>query len=280
MLSKINQHKRDKLITFQEEGHIYTLYDLQLTHKLFLLSSLSLYNDITKIIYKLLIKLSKLNPVSVTTLIHSLFPEFNANLIIKRMMKSPNWPNSQYYGKTPEEIKEGWKLNGQREACKGTYMHADIERYLNKEEVHDENTVEFKQFKQFWFDFQEKYPQFKPYRMEWTVFDETFRKRSGICGSIDCILSDDDNNIIILDWKRSKEIKRSSSEKGYPPFNDMPNCNLSHYQLQLNIYRHILETKYDKNVIYMMLCIFHPNQKQYQCIPVDHINIMDVWDKL
>src|SRR6185437_10969831 len=108
----------------------------------------------------------------------------------------------QYYGKTPDEIKTQWKNNGIEQARYGTYMHAEVERFLNKEEVHNENTPEFKQFKQFWFDFQEKYPQFQPYRLEWTVFDETFRKGQGICGSIDCILSDDDDNIIILDWKR------------------------------------------------------------------------------
>jgi len=280
-LSQMNKHYRDDFITFQEEGHIYTLQSLTIYYKFWLFKQLNqlLCDDMITIIIKNLVTLTSKRPTSVTTLIHSLFPHFDADAIIKKMMRSPNWINSQYFGMTPDEIKQQWEINRDESAKNGTKLHLSIENYLNGQ-GDSEMTIEYKMFKQFWYDFQEQYPQFKPFRLEWCVYDQNFRKGKGLCGSIDCILSDENDNLIILDWKRSKEIKKTSYEYGYYPFNSMPNCNLSHYQLQLNIYRHILETKYDKHIIFMMLCIFHPNQKTYQCIPVDHIELTHLWDEL
>jgi ATP-dependent exoDNAse (exonuclease V) beta subunit len=280
-LSQINKHYRDDFITFQEEGHIYTLQSLTIFYKIFLIKQFNhICDDNKTIIIKYLIKLTSKRPTSVTTLIHSLFPHFDADKIIKKMMSSANWINSQYFGMTADEIKDQWNDNGKKQSALGSQLHAQIEDTLNGKDMLDEPTPEYKMFQQFWYDFQEQYPQFKPYRLEHVIFDETFRKGQGLCGSVDCILSNADGHIIILDWKRSKEIKGTSYERGYYPFNNMPNCNLSHYQLQLNIYRHILETKYDKNVIFMMLCIFHPNQKTYKCIPVEHIELSHLWDSL
>lgn len=277
----INKHYRDDYITFQEEGHIYTLQSLDIYYKFFLLKKLThcLCYDVINNMIKNLVALTSKRPTSVTTLIHSLFPHFNADKVIKNMMSSGNWINSQYYGMTVDEIKEKWNSNGNQQSQLGSHMHQCIEDHINGKIVVND-TSEYKMFLKFWHDFQKQYPQFKPYRLEWCVHDETFRNDKGLCGSIDCVLSDDNDNIIILDWKRSKEIKSTSREKGYAPFAHMPNCNLSHYQLQLNIYRHLLETKYDKHVIFMMLCIFHPNQKTYQCIPVNKIELTDIWHTL
>ena len=69
----------------------------------------------------------------------------------------------------------------------------------------------------------------------------------------------------------------NSFERGYPPFDHYDNCNYSHYSLQLNFYRHMLQTKYNKNVIYMMLVILHPNQTSYICHPVSNIDLSGVW---
>lgn len=278
-LSKINKHYRDDFITFQEEGHIYTLQSLDIFYKFFLIQQFDLIDDVKKVIIKKLVVLTQKRPASVTTLIHHLFPQFDADKVIKNMMRSANWIHSQYYGMTADEIKSKWNENGSIQAGYGTQLHYDIEHTIMGEEIHND-TPEYKMFLQFWSDFQEQYPQFQPFRLEYVIFDENFRKGKGLCGSVDCILSDEDDNIIILDWKRSKEIKTTNREKGFPPFSHMPNCNLSHYQLQLNIYRHILETKYDKHVIFMMLVIMHPNQKTYNCIGVEHIELSHLWDDL
>lgn len=245
-LAKLNCHPRDLNITFREEDHVYTI----------------IHNG------------EKIKPISVTTLIHKYFPEFNADIVIDKMMRSAKWPQSKYFGKTKDQIKKEWEDNGSDAAQLGTLMHADIEFFLNREPPKMPDSKEFNFFISFWNDFTAKYPTFHPYRTEWLVYDET----EGIAGSIDCVLSDGNDNLMILDWKRSKEIKLTNNwENGIAPFDEFQHCNYFHYSLQLNFYRHILETKYNKKVVYMMLVILHPNQENYLCYPVNFIDLNQRW---
>lgn len=248
MLKVINAHERDQYITFQEEGHIYniTLNDANIT------------------------------PVSVTTIIHHFFPSFDADKVLDKMFQKPL--SARYQGKTKEQIKEEWENNGKVSSELGTKMHADIENFLNTDPVLNPEAIEYQYFQSFWQAFIQQYPMCKPYRTEWLVFDEANK----IAGSIDCVLSaGNDTDVIILDWKRSKEIKYENRfEKGFTPFHNLDNCNYSHYMLQLNIYRHMLETKYNKRVIFMMLVICHPDFPTYQCIPVPQYDIASVWHLL
>lgn len=240
-------HVRDGMITFQEEGHIYTVVGMTG------------------------------HPTSVTTLIHHFFPEFNADEVIDKMMRGRNWRNSKYYGRTKQDIKDEWERNGKQASELGTLMHADIENFLNSEPVLNPDSIEFGYFLKFWEGFQAVNPAFQPYRTEWLVFDEDKK----IAGSIDCTLSDAHGNIVILDWKRSKEIKKSNSyEKGKGPLSGLDNCNFNHYRLQLNIYRHILETRYAKHVVGMYIVVFHPNNPTFEVHGFEKFDVATVWDEL
>lgn len=247
MLSLINPHPRDSNITFKEENHEYTVVGMEG------------------------------KPTSVTTLIHKYFPEFYADAVITNMMSSNKWHYSKYYGQTREEIKDGWDKNAKEASSLGTIMHQRIEDYLNGKEVDVPDTKEFQMFKVFWADLTTQYSTLRIYRTEWLVYDEDV----GVAGSIDCVLSDAAGNLVIIDWKRSKEIKMSNRhEKGKYPFHLNDNCNYIHYSLQLNFYRHMLETKYGKNVIFMMLVILHPNQSNYMCYVIDRIDVSGWWPLL
>ena len=246
MLSLANRHERDSNITFEEEGHLYTLF-------------------------------SNTHPTSVTSFIHHYFPQFNADAVIDKMMASKNWSKSKYFGMSKSEISNKWKNDGTTSSSLGTLMHADIERYLNQEQPLNSSNLEFQYFIKFWTDFCQKYPSFRPYRTEWVIYDEDI----SCAGSIDCVLADNNNNLIILDWKRSKEIKmQNRSEHGFEPFENYDNCNYSHYSLQLNFYRHMLMSKYHYNVVYMMLVVLHPQNETYQCYPVPYIELGQIWPKL
>lgn len=257
-LGSINAHPRDARILFQEDGHKYTL-----------LNEDGSVNDN--------------KTLSVTTLIHNYFSHFDPDKIIEKMMKSRNWPNSKYFGMTAEDIKKQWDDNRDLQAGRGTYIHLCIEQFFNGMDV-VEKSVEFGYFNKFWYDFGLKCSQFKPYRTEMLIFNELFGKdRVTLCGSVDKILHDGEGNYIILDWKRSKQISfddKYEHKVGLFPFEDLPDCNHSHYKLQLNIYRHILETIYHMNIIFMMLVIVHPNQDSYECIPVDKYELDGIWDIL
>jgi hypothetical protein len=160
-------------ISFEDIGHVYTI-------------------------------LGKNDHTSVTTWIKQFFSKFNSDLIIDRMMKSPKWPDSKYFGKTKQDIKDEWKANGDEAAKLGTAMHKMFEDYYNGEPVVSEG-VEYEYFQKFITD----HTHLKPYRSEWTVYDESLK----ISGSIDMVFLNDDSTLSIYDWKRCKSIEKTTNFK-------------------------------------------------------------------
>ena len=223
-LSSKNKHLRDNNISFKEEGHIYDIN-----------------GDKTY--------------TSVTTWIHSLFEHFDADKIINNMMNSSNWTKSKYYGKTPDEIKKLWDNNRDQAASAGTKMHYDIECYYN-ECPNENDSIEYSYFNNFLL----RFPDLKPYRTEMTVFHEDLK----LAGSIDMIFENPDGTLLIYDWKRCKEIVKTSGFNKYSTnqvIGHLPDTNYWHYCLQLKTYKAILESKYDKKVVGLYLVCLHPENK-------------------
>lgn len=227
-LSIKNVHPRDYNLKFDEATHTYTIN-------------------------------GDSNYKSVTTWIHDFFPRFNSDLIIKKMRGGKNWtPDNQYYNMLDSEIKDLWANNGKDASEKGTEMHLNIEYYYNKVPVSEifKKTIEYKMFLKFLTD----HSNYKPYRTEWAIYSKKYL----LAGSIDMIFKDPENNdkVIIADWKRCKEIKYSNKwEKGYEPLSNIDNCNYWHYTLQLNVYKTMLETNYGLKVSCMFLVVIHPNNE-------------------
>lgn len=222
-LSDINKHDRDSHITFDEGPHIYTID-------------------------------GDSDYLSVTTWNHSHFKEFNADRIIDRMMNSKNWVNSEYYGMSKEEIKNKWNKNRDEAAEAGTKMHYDIECYYNNVKVNN-NSTEFEYFDKFTKDF----PNLKPYRTEWMVWDADLK----LAGSIDMLFINENNELEIYDWKRCKNIKKDNKwDKAKTKcISHIQDTNYWHYALQLNTYKAILEKNYDKKISKMCLICLHPNNE-------------------
>ena len=243
MLSKLNFHPRDSKIIKLPKGYQIESFDKP--------------------------------SIRVTTLVHKWFNEFNSDLVIDNMMNSKKWKDSKYFGRSKDDIKMEWSKNGEEAAKLGTLLHEDIERFFNDEKVLNEDTVEFGYFVNFWEEFKLKNPQFNVYRTEWTVYDED----KNVAGTIDCVLADENDNMVILDWKRSKEIKTQNFfEKGFGPFSDMDNCNYNHYRIQLNIYRSILERKYDKNVVGMFIVVLNPINSGFLMYEMKRKSLNKMWD--
>jgi hypothetical protein len=146
-------------------------------------------------------------------------------------------------------------------------------------------TQEFKYFKNFHQDFVAcENPTLIPYRTEWTVFHEEAR----IAGSIDMVyeLRSVNNSdaptptptptptLVIYDWKRCREITRTNPLFKFaihPVIEHIPDSNYWHYALQLNIYKYILQTKYDKTVTDLYLVVLHPEAQNYQRIKLPNL---------
>ncbi len=232
-LAVVNRHPRDAHIHFDEPTHIYT------------------------------VKGTSEGYISCTGFLHAFFGHFNPDEIIAKMMSSPKWPQSKYYGMTPAAIKAQWEANGAAASGAGTEMHLGIEMFMN--DAHDlipeavKETREWSYFLDFWRDHG---ADLEPYRMEWEVWVEEIK----LAGSIDGIFRRrSDGRFLIYDWKRSKEIKTSNNfQRGLGPLAHLPDCNYWHYSLQLNVYRWILETYYGLDVADMYLVIMHPDAKGYK----------------
>jgi hypothetical protein len=249
-----NAHPRDERITFDEETHTYTIDG------------------------------SREGWSSCTQFIHNFVQEFDADAIIKKMMGSKKWPESKYFGMTPEAIKAQWSNSANEASTAGTRMHLDIDRYNNAEPVGnlagDEWVPNASTEWDFFLAYEEKWRKkngFIPYRTEWLVFKEDIK----LAGSIDMLYKKPDGTIAIYDWKRAKEIKfENRYQKGIGPLSHLDDCNYWHYSLQLNNYRRILEKFYGFTVSELALVILHPNNKSYKII---QLNLMDaevdaMWD--
>ena len=255
ILSSANIHNRDSFIEFEEKGHKYTIT-----------------SD------------PKSKYMSVTTWNHSHFPKFDADKIIKSMMSGPNWKEGhKYWGMTAEQIKIQWFNNGATVSGAGTDMHYNIECFMNcphlkngytqgdilnyyreKMDFKDES-LEWKYFLKFVND----YPNLKPYRTEWMIYDVTLK----LAGSIDMVYENEDGSLSIFDWKRSKSITKTSDYNKFaitPCINHLPDTNFWHYSLQLNTYKAILESKYGKKVTKLALIRLHPDntEETYELINV------------
>jgi len=220
---------------------------------------------------------------SVTTWNHSHFPIFNANLIIKNIMKGKNWKEgNKYWGLTAEEIKKQWSNNSSAVSGAGTDLHFEIECFMNQPKIvtdydHkdlyetyilDPNSKNIKAIEwDYFINFIKDCPELKPYRTEWTIYDEELK----ISGSIDMVYENPDGTLSIYDWKRSKEITRVNNFNKFAKNKlicHMPDSNFWHYALQLNTYKRILERNYGRVVTDLYLVRLHPDaeEKNYELI--------------
>lgn len=244
-----NGHERDKNIQFYEEGHIYDINgDRSFT--------------------------------SVTSIVSQFYEHFNADKIIDKILKKNSDPSHKYYNMTKEEIKKMWDDNRDDAATKGTIMHFNIESYYN------ENTVDYSliEIKHHFSNYQRNFVEprkWVPYRTEMLVYDEDIK----ISGSIDMLYKvseTNDQELVIADWKRTKELQKENRFQNMKsPFDHFPDTNYYHYCLQLNIYCYILETKYNKRIKEMYLVALHENNADYivEFVPRFSEEIKDLIEK-
>ena len=231
-----NIHVRDIRIQFDEPTHIYTIDD------------------------------SSINVISVTTFLHLFFEKFDSDKVIDQMMSNKEkFDHGPYKSMTKIEIQDKWLKDGQHASKLGTEMHKNIENFYQQGLIIKDNK-EFDYFLNFHQD-EIIAKGLIPYRSEWSIFIENIK----LAGQLDMLYKHPYNNTYILyDWKRSKNIvyKNYCKKNCLYPLEHLSDCNYTHYSLQLNLYKYILETYYDLMISEMYLIILHPNQENYEKISV------------
>ena len=288
LLVELHPHERDRLLRFEDEGHVYFINGKQ---------SLG----------------------SVTALIHSFCEEFVATRVISRMCAGPNWPRPGYlrekvnastvsklYARaatrplasalvaserdeericelakcallvpearsdiseitmSAEQIRDKWDAHRCMAASKGTYMHQQFELWLNRYVV-NEHTEEMGMFLRF----VDTLEGLTAYRTEWAIYADEER----LAGSIDFVAQDQAGNLVLFDWKRTAKIVEKFDNKWrsmFTPLSHLPDCSGVHYRLQLNMYKLILEKYYGVYVTTMFVVCTHPDNAGsafVDCVP-------------
>ena len=230
LLSSKNHYERDERIQFCDSDHTY-LID------------------------------KKNKAVSVTELIGRYFPKFDKEF----------WANKESIktGKPKNEILKKWDDLGKKARDLGTELHEQIENFYNSKEY-----IRSKELDKF-FKFHKNHIQdkYQPHRTEWRIFDED----KNLAGTVDMVYEKENGELFIFDWKRSKKIinsdgsieKNNPFENGLNGLSHLPSSDYVKYCLQQNIYKNILESKYDKKVSSMNLLILHPHLENYHIIQVE-----------
>ena len=169
---------------------------------------------------------------SVTTFIDQFFKGFDAKKVAKKLISK----YSKYSNYTVKSLIEEWEET----ARYGTYVHEEIENWIRyntyPKEIKSINGINW----------------LKNYKLksEYKIFPEMiiYSKELKIAGTIDVLALDKKTNQYdLIDWKTSKKIETSAFEGKVgtkPATNTIPDCNYSHYTLQLSLYRYMLEEYY------------------------------------
>jgi len=199
---------------------------------------------------------------SVTTFISTLFKKFNPTLTIAGMKKSPNWPQSKYFGMTDDEIKTLWTRDGETASRLGTELHAFIEEYyLTGNANHD--SVEFQQFLDF----------AKQAKLVNTLNEHRLvSSRFQLAGTVDCIATNEDGTYDVYDWKRCKDMNTSYGHSIHPQLSHIPSSNFWKYSIQLNLYRMLMEES-GMVVRDMYIVCFHPEHLGFQKYKVGRMDL-------
>lgn len=229
-LSIVNYHSRDNNLIYKDEEHLYFLDEINLT--------------------------------SVTQFINTiLFPEFDENLSSKEIVEREKTKEDKYYGLNQQEIILTWETNRNL----GIELHKLLDDYYNSITFTnmDKFIKEFNHFQNFEKD--KIKGRLIPFRSEWRIYDEELK----LGGTIDILYkvkNDVEEYYILYDYKRIEKLTKYSfkGEGGLTnATKNTPDCNFSHYSIQLMIYKYILEKNYNIKVKQLFLLLLHPNLNNY-----------------
>lgn len=174
---------------------------------------------------------------SVTGIVSSLFGRFYPRSTAARIVNSPKYAEGPYAGMSAEEIVEAWSLKGRLAAERGSKLHFNIHLHLNGFHVQDDSP-EFK-----------LYLQWLHQHHDWTLLRSEMAiasvKLGMVAGSVDALFMDREGHIILVDWKCSSKDFESGKGWGKGAVAHLPDCPLSRYWVQCNLYMHILRVEYN-----------------------------------
>ena len=234
--------KQDDLISFDEASHTYTVDGV-----------------------------GEMTPVS--SVIAKFFTPFDAEAVSLRKCQGDLFAAAR--------LREEWEFKGALASQAGTFMHKQIENYLNDgtlpqtlkcwvkydgNYIHENKIVDITREWTFFRAF-DRDTVYQPFRTEWCVFDTEAR----MAGTIDLLCLRPDGTFEIFDWKRSAKINPdevNAWSMGLNGLQHLSDTSYIHYCLQQNLYRYMLEKNYGIRVSRINLVALHPDLDNYKLIPI------------
>ena len=180
---------------------------------------------------------------SVTSFIGMFKPPFDKKRVAGKCSKNKN---SKWYGLDPQIILNVWEGETNRALDLGNWYHNQREADMLELETIGREGVELPIVR----PLVENGIKIAPnQKITDGVYPEHFvyLKSAGLCGQAD-LVEVVNGKINITDYKTNKEIKESGftnwegiTSKMYNPVNNLDDCNLNHYNLQLSIYAYIIK---------------------------------------
>lgn len=165
--------------------------------------------------------------------------------VLKNPFDAEYWSakKAKEQGVTQAEILAGWDKKRDESLAKGNAVHQHIEKVLNGETTDDpflallnEPVPELDAFDKLWAQLS---GQVLVEGVEWVVGDADF----GIAGTVDALFKDKrTGKHHIWDWKTNGRFNTDNKfQRLKAPFDDVPECELTNYSLQVSLYRLIVE---------------------------------------
>lgn len=177
-------------------------------------------------------------------------------------------------------LREVWESKGSIASQAGTFLHKQIEDYLNGKQVPDllcdveykgnyvkcRETIDISREWSYFKAFERSTP-FVPFRTEWRVFDVDTR----MAGTLDFVCACPDGTYEVYDWKRSCKIdptERNPWANGINGLEHLTDTSYVHYCLQQNLYRYMIEKNYNLKISRMNLVVLHPDLSAYRVVSI------------
>jgi hypothetical protein len=191
-------------------------------------------------------------PLSVTTVVKSQFPKFDADRCFDEFFMGWKYNAShKYYSVIQKVMQKGgndaeaqraiqaqWREEGRVTSDAGTKLHNAIELHANGMDTPEsEDLVTWKR----WWDAS----GLEAVRSELVTFVETPDGALALAGCADMLATDKSGRHVLLDWKRSKKNLTSEETafrdaKGLEMCTDVPDTDYYKYSLQLSLYNRML----------------------------------------
>jgi len=199
------------------------------------------------------------------------FPKFDAAAV---SIKCSQGKNPKYAGRTPGEIRAEWSAEARRGSSEGDNAHAYAEARISgwpeaqvPAPISDRCKGLFNQVDR---AVAGLLSRFVFIGAEVVIFSPGLK----LSGMVDLLMWNPvTNTILILDWKTNKEFPSNINpfQHGTPPIEHLRDTAISHYSMQLSLYRMIIEKeKYFPNGFKFNQALIHLSPEKYTLIPLEY----------